>query len=223
MKKRSLGIFVSVVAALVCGLFATHRAGTPPARGTALVPRARSNPQTGAGPAPAVAKNGEANQEVATLEKKVDSLSRELAAIQRRLREQERAERVATAGRENTPANNPRNDPVSRATVERERQEAIAVLEADFHREPTDRTWSSEATAAVQEALAGDETAQTALRSLECRSQTCRMELADDTGELAKGLPVLLQHLAPTLPSVTANQIDDGAGGTTTILYLARE
>jgi hypothetical protein len=132
---------------------------------------------------------------------------------------------VVAPGREEDLANDPRTDPAARAKAERERQEQMAVVEANFQQEPTDQMWSFEAAGAVQEALANDEMGQTALRSIECRSSTCRVEMADDdTGGLAKGLPVFLQQLAETLPgSVTANYVDDGAGGKIMILYMSRD
>ena len=76
----------------------------------------------------------------------------------------------------------------------------------------------------VQAVLAGDTILQNTLLDLECRSRTCRVELADDnTGELAKGLPVVLLQLAATLPNAKAHANVDGAGGKTLILYLTQE
>jgi hypothetical protein len=76
----------------------------------------------------------------------------------------------------------------------------------------------------VQAALASDETVQNTLLGLECRSQTCRVELADDdTGELTKVMPLFLEQLGQTLPSATANYVDDGHGGKIMILYMSRE
>ena len=55
------------------------------------------------------------------------------------------------------------------------------------------------------------------------RSQTCRVELADDdTGELTKAMPLLLQQLAQTLPSATSHYVDSSDGGKVMILYLSR-
>jgi hypothetical protein len=62
---------------------------------------------------------------------------------------------------------------------------------------PAEPEWSAEAAGAVQEALASNDTAQAALRSLECRSSTCRLEMAADvTGELANVLPMFLLQIA---------------------------
>jgi hypothetical protein len=101
----------------------------------------------------------------------------------------------------------------------------MEVIETNFRQEPANPLWSFEAEGAVQAVLASDEIVQNTLLDLECRSQTCRVELADDdTGELAKAMPLLLHQLGQTLPSsATANYVDDGNGGKIMILYLSRE
>jgi hypothetical protein len=159
---------------------------------------------------------------IAALRQEVTLLKREVSALQQ-VHEQWQAATGAAPGSAADSATDPRNDAAARAEAERAWQEQMAVLEASFRQEPVDRHWSFKATGAVQEALASKETVQTALQNLECRSQTCRMELAeDDTGELQKSMPLFLMELGETVSSVTANHIDDGAGGTTTILYLSR-
>jgi hypothetical protein len=76
----------------------------------------------------------------------------------------------------------------------------------------------------VQEAFAAEDTLLTAVQALECRSATCRVEIAeDDTGAVAKAMPLVLQQLASTLPHVIANQVEDGAGNRSVRLYLSRE
>ncbi len=76
---------------------------------------------------------------------------------------------------------------------------------------------------AVQEALAGNETASTALRAVECRSSTCRVEIVDDgTGKLAMAVPLFILQLGKTLPYAMVNQVDQGNGAKTMILYMSR-
>lgn len=237
--KRFFGVLLSSAVALAFGLYFVDQAGHSPAstpmsaRVSQSAPgaeapgrRAVSDAEAGrsAGGAGSDRRTETQQQEMAALREEVALLRREVSVVQRQIREQERAATVVAPGREEDPANDPRTDSAARAAAERERQEQMAVLEADFRQEATDGVWSFEAAGAVQEALASDETVQTALRNIECRSSTCRAEMADDdTGELGKALPVFLQQLAETLPSVTANQVDDGAGGKIMILYMSRE
>ena len=237
--KRSFGVLLSSAVALAFGLYFVYQAGSPPASPPLSVRSFQSAPGAEA-PGRRAAFDAEAErstegagssrkaetqqQELVALREQVILLRREVAAVQRQLYEQGQTATSVASGREEDPANDPRTDPAARAAVERQRQEQMAVLEANFQQEPTDRGWSSEAVAAVQEVLASDETVQTAVRGIECRSSTCRVELADDdTGESAKVMPILLQQLAETLPNVTANQVDDSAGGKRTILYMSRE
>jgi hypothetical protein len=64
--------------------------------------------------------------------------------------------------------------------------------------------------------------AQAPVGSLECRAHSCRLELGnDETGGLAKTLPILLSRVGETLPSVTANEVQNPDGSRSTILYMA--
>jgi hypothetical protein len=164
------------------------------------------------------------HEEIAALRAEVALLRTEVAAVQRWRRAQQRAATVAAPGREDAPASDPRTDPAARAEAERERQKYVEVVETNFRQEAADPRWSFEAEGSVQAALASDETVQNTLLGLECRSQTCRVELADDdTGELAEAMPLLLQQLGQTFPRATANYSDDGHGGKIMILYMSRE
>ena len=232
--KRSFGVLLTSTTALAFGLYFIHQAGNLPASDPMSVrvspPAAKSEaPGHGVAPDMGAAAGSERRtetqqQEMVALKKQVALLRREVSSVQQQVDEQGRTGTVVAPGREEDPTNDPRINPAARAAAERARQEQMAVIEANFRQEPTDRGWSSEAAGAVQEALASDETVQTALRNLECRSSTCRVEMADDdTGESAKVMPILLQQLAETLPNVTANQVDDSAGGKRTILYMSRE
>jgi hypothetical protein len=215
--KRFFGVLASIAVALAFGIYLTHPAGEPPAAAM----RHTSVPQPGPG---AMAPSPRTSAAVETLPQDIAALRKEVSALRRQVREQLRAGPVGAHGREEIPAHDSRRDPAARAEAERDRQAHMAVLEASFWQEPADQGWSSAAAAAVQDALAFDDTAQAAMRSLECRSTTCRLEMADDnTGELAKVLPVFLMQLAQTLPYATANHIDYSDGSRGIILYMTQE
>ena len=156
---------------------------------------------------------------VATLEQQVALLRREISSVQRQLQEQRQ---IATDGREEGEIETAsRFDPAAMAEAARQRQEHLAEIEASFRHELIDQAWAFRATSAVQEAFTSEAAAPAVVHSLECRSHTCRAEIsADDTGELGKTLPLLLQQLAPILPNVIANNVDEANGGGT-ILYLS--
>ena len=237
--KRSFGVLLGIAVVLACVISFTHRAGDPPASNM----RSASVPQPTLGaeapvlhassdeaPVPSAAVAGidktanTQHKDMVALRKEVALLRREVSAVQRQIHEQRQAATVVALEREEDPAKDPRTELATRAAAERVRQQQMAVLEANFRHEPTDSRWSSEAVGAVQAALASDDTVQNLLLDLDCRSHTCRVELAeDDTGELAKVLPLILQQLAQTLPNGTASYVDAGDGSKAMILYLSHE
>jgi hypothetical protein len=250
--KRSFGVVLSLVVALAFGIYLTHRAGNPPAATTmsASVPqptpgveapalsaladeeaeapglRASSDEALGASSATAGSDRLAETQreEMTALREEVARLRAEVTAVQRWIHAQRRVATGVEPGKAEDPAKDPRTDLVARAEAERERQKQMEVVETSFRQEPADPRWSFEAEGAIQEALASDEIVQNTLLGLECRSHTCRVELADDdTGELAQVMPLFLEQLAQTLPSVTANYVDDGNRGKIMILYMSRE
>ncbi len=112
------------------------------------------------------------------------------------------------------------DDPETREEAEQQRQETLRVMETDFRREPTDSRWVSTTTAAIQDALTGIDEIQGSARNIECRSQTCRVELAGDREMLARFVSDFVLRIGSLLPSITANQIDNGDDATL-ILYLS--
>lgn len=114
-------------------------------------------------------------------------------------------------------------DPATEADLERDRQVEMAKLEQSLAQEPVDRAWADKTSATVLEVLGSPEADRLEALSLECRSRTCRLELAnDDAAATAKMLPLLLHRLGQTLPSSVANQVDHPDGRRSTILYMSR-
>lgn len=229
MKISSLVLLGSVVA-LSFGFYSTYQVGTAPAAATAQ----------GAQPASAaedlaVAPHGDTGDSGETTDSdgtRADATDRELSEVRRELallraevstlREQ-RSQQLATPEPGEHPAHDPRMDPAALAQAEKEDQERLEGSETNFEQEHADPRWSSETATVLQEVVSSDETAQGALRGIECRSNTCRVEMADDnSGKLASFIPLLLLQLAQTLPSVTAHHVDEGDGTKTTVLYMSR-
>jgi hypothetical protein len=236
---RSFGVVVGLAVVLAGGLVLIHRASAPPASETQS-PRVPVPPPQEAPPAPRVLAAEEAPapvavgrsdttaqaplQELVALRKEVALLRRAVAAVQRQRPAARQAASGVAAEKEDSAVPDPRTEQATRAAADRARHQQIAEVEANFRHEPTDPQWAATAGEAVQAALASTDTLQDLLLGLDCHTHTCRVELAqDDTGELEKGLPLVLMQLAPTLPSGRANYVEAGAGGKTMILYLSRE
>jgi hypothetical protein len=243
---------LSLTVVLAFGIYLTTRAGNPPAATTisasvpqpapgveapalsaladeeAEAPELRTSSDEAPGASSAVAGSDRLaetqHEEMTALREEVARLRAEVTAVQQWIRTQGRATTGVAPGRVEDPAKNSRTDSAAQAETERERQKHMEVVEASFRHEPADPRWSFEAEGAVQEALASDEIVQNTLLGLECRSHTCRLELAsDDTGELAEVMPLFLEQLGQTLPNVTVNYVDDGGRGKIMILYMSRE
>jgi hypothetical protein len=158
----------------------------------------------------------------------------QLAEMRRKLAELEH--QVLVQGQRPTPAGSTkaeeldpstaadvRTDAEARVEHDRKRKEYMAGVAAAFRTEPMDPRWSSVTSFAIQTALAvTDHDLQTLARAVECRSRTCRVEMADDpSGKLAKLLPVFVQHVGQELLSSVVERIED-ARGATMVIYLSR-
>lgn len=182
-----------------------HRAGVPAAssRNVATVPM----------------PNGSApDDDMAQVKQQIALLRREVADIRQQLA------RAPSIARSTQATPDPRRDPNARAEAERAERLRVVASESAFRSEREDARWSQGTVATVRAALAdSDESIRNQVRSIECRSQSCRVEIsADASGTLARDLPILLSRLGQSLPNVTAGQIDQGDGRQAMVLYLAR-
>jgi hypothetical protein len=153
----------------------------------------------------------------------VAELRRELHELRSQVWAQGRQAAGESPGAEASRARDPHTDAEARAEYERARREAIAGVEAAFRGEAMDPQWSSSASAAVQTALAIDDKLRALTRGIECRSRTCRVEIADDgSGELDKTLPEVAMHLTQDLSSAVYDRSQGADGAPRRIIYLSR-
>jgi hypothetical protein len=117
----------------------------------------------------------------------------------------------------------PRTDPAARQEAQQAERQRIASAESTFQAERRDARWSQEQTAAIRSSLAqaGDGLGAQ-VRSIDCRSQSCRVEISAAGPALGQDLPLLLSPLGASLPHMTAGQVDQGDGTQATVLYLSR-
>lgn len=132
-----------------------------------------------------------------------------------------------------TVVDHPRFDAHARAHEEQQqRMEAMDMRESSFLREPVDPAWSWETASRVEEALAGLAVEPSGVHDLECRANTCKVELwdavlltpeGDEPVSLDKGLPLLVTQLADSLPKMTSFRVADDNGSTRTVYYFSRD
>jgi hypothetical protein len=99
--------------------------------------------------------------------------------------------------------------------------ERKAEVGADFEREPADPKWAPAMSSALRAAFEADATLKPNLRSVDCRSETCRIEVTEDAAA-SKSLPLMIQRFGDSLPTVQADHRDDGHGHLTMVLYFTR-
>jgi hypothetical protein len=151
---------------------------------------------------------------------RVTSVESELAAMRARL-----------AGLEAAPAPNPsaaaESPPpiVDARELARQKEEWHAHMtdvEAEYQIEGRDPAWAREAQATIQRVLDGLPALSRGMRSLECRSETCRLEVVNDRQpDFDKQLP-LLHHGMSALPSAEYDQVSEPDGKIRTIVYFSR-
>lgn len=250
MKPMPIALLSSAAAGLIVGVYLTYAELKPPAgvalSGSTAATAWRPGPTDPAGahandagvPEGTTQALAALRQEVAYIKATLSALQQqtptaeaaaattsiraEIDALWRHVRAQERGPAAAISG-ESDSGDHPRADPLSRAEAERQRLARLRTVESAFEQEPLDPQWSSQAALTVQQALVGDAADSVNVQAIECRSQTCRVEAtADNAAALTQWIPGLAERLAETLPSITANQIQQPNGAATLILYLSR-
>ncbi len=164
------------------------------------------------------------------LQEQIDILRNDLAQL-RRLAEAPGAksqEAVAQERRQRA------DDPEVRAEARRAAEQLAAARDTAFRAERIDARWAGAMSAELRQAFAaaaGAGTGAVAVRSLDCRSTSCRVEVAaNDEPNLGELLAALSAKLPNGIGSVTAdppsveggNAVTGAGTGAGTVLYLSR-
>ena len=159
--------------------------------------------------------------DIRALREEVASLRAGISSLRRQIPQQAES---ASANPANQPGADIRSDALARAEAVRERQTRMEAIDAAFRQQATDPTWSANTAASIRNALSSDEIGGIQADNIDCRSDSCRVELRDDgSGRLSKSMPMLAQQLAGTMPNITANNIAQPNGDSTLVLYLSRQ
>jgi hypothetical protein len=141
----------------------------------------------------------------------------EIAALQAqidKLRTQTAAQRLN--------GNAPPVDPKRAIEEDRQRHAAyVAGLQSAFGQERVDPRWAPAATSRLWDAINHNDTMRGAMRNVECRSSTCRIQVSDDgSGSVNKNLPLWSQQVTDLLPHMVGQSVVNANGHTETVLYL---
>lgn len=114
-------------------------------------------------------------------------------------------------------------DALRAAEAERHRVYMAGIAQA-FTNERVDVAWASRTSSRVGAALDAEQTLRGAARNVDCRQQTCRVEIDDDgSGQLNRRLPMITLGLADVLPTTAAQRVDRGNGRSAMILYMSSQ
>lgn len=170
-------------------------------------------------PPSAIAVETPSNDEVLRLRREVQALRGDLRSVALGVQVAIKPQPTADA------APSPAVDAVEPPTEAEQAQRSQRYLEqvsVAFKNEPRDRSWSSLATTAIQAHLADEDVKLTGV-SVDCRSETCRVEIPNvGSGDVGKGLPMLIHRLGPTLPNTVAEQGKSADGNPSTVIYMSR-
>jgi len=205
---RGLGVAIGVFAAAVAIL--------------AYVAPGRTS---SAAPASQVVSRG-SDDRTARLAAQVEQLQQSVLALKAQLAAQQSAHSAPHAPAAGGDAKIPDIENVEAqrtADAERLRTYMQGVSQA-FANEKIDAAWSSRASARVASTFEGDEVLRNVARTVECRQQTCRVQIEDDgSGRLNARMPFLTIGLADVLPQVSAEHIDQGNGRGSMVLYMSSQ
>jgi hypothetical protein len=208
-----------------------------PAAAAAVAQAAAEPPAAGLAAAlPAAAALGDAaNPAIADLQQRVARLDAQTAELQRRLASLTASATAPQAALEPSPqaALEPSAQAGPKAArrdtppPSREIQAADRALaesrEATFRAETLDARWSTATIAKLQQALSTADAGAPAVRSVECRSRTCRVEIgAADPQQLDTFMPGFANRIAATLGSIAASPVDTADGTAAMLLFLSR-
>ncbi len=185
--------------------------------------------QTAAAPSvtasvPVVSKNDAAHQQdddVALLKTEVNGLKAEIAALREAMRGFAKVKSTKEISVQDTDKIVPPSDEAIRAEEEKYFAEQGAALETDFRQQTIDPVWSSEAATLIRKGLASDKISGNAIVSLECRTHTCRLELANNGKNKPPDFIEFPQQIAGELSNMMVSQTE--SGDDTTVFYLSKE
>lgn len=197
-----LGVFVGYAATLRLG----RSPAGPPRSITAVAETKGAKPER---------QSDELRQRMAVLEAELTTLRGQVAQ-----RESGHGEVAQVAADPATP------EVVTPEELSRQKQEwrdRMAEAAVNYEAEARDPAWARETQAAITQALERLPAVSKGIKSLECRSETCRIEVSNEQQpDFDKQLPLLPIGVSGQLPTVRYDHVTQADGSARTILYLSR-
>jgi hypothetical protein len=92
----------------------------------------------------------------------------------------------------------------------------------NFEAEVRDARWARDTASLLTARAGGDAVMRAAIKQVECRSATCRVEMLDDQkGAFARQLPIFVQGLGGVFPSAEVRTVENADGTKTLNVYFS--
>lgn len=151
----------------------------------------------------------------------LDAVRQELSALRAELGTLRTAERARA---QSAPAPERTVEAPTPAEQEQRFVNFMADFDQRFRDEPRDHAWADAAADEINRVLASGAVSPGIVTDVDCRSRTCKLELADaDRSVLAKTIDELVQAFAQTLPNARVAHDGDLERPKPTALYFTRE
>jgi hypothetical protein len=161
------------------------------------------------------------SNELPTLKANVIALKAELAALREEMHTMAKTKAATAILGRDTNKDVPRSDEELHAEETKHFAAQSEALESDFRQQTLAPTWATDTMALIRTALASDKSSDSAIIDLQCRSRTCRLELANNGKNQALELVEFTQTIAEELSNVIVSQAE--SSDSTTVFYLSKE
>lgn len=113
--------------------------------------------------------------------------------------------------------------PKTEQQLQAEHDEYMAGIERAFEQEARDERWAKGTGEQLRETLKAQPVMLAALRGIECRSSSCRVEIHDDgSGAFAEEFPLIVHELGAVLPEIRFSHSELGGGAQLQTLYMSK-
>lgn len=171
-----------------------------------------------------------AYQENAALTGQMAALKQELAGIKSEMQAikawmQNPKENPGDTLKADAPKRLPHHSRIQEQTLAAQQARELGIkLDEQFRQQTTDKAWSDQTQTIIKSALLAQQISENDVIALECRLNTCRVELANDANNNPpdiSNLPLLIGQNLPQLTVDNRNTYDDQAN--TTVVYLSNQ
>ena len=135
---------------------------------------------------------------------------------------------LQVAGQESSQSSPSPSNPADFAAISaadaKRHQDSVAAIAQVFASEKVNSAWAARTSARVNAAIEGNEPLKAVRHTVDCRGQTCQLQIDDDgSGKLPNNLPLIILSVADLFPSIIADHVDQGNGHSTTVLYMSSQ